>query len=87
MSPNQIKQWKTYCNRGAGKTRRTVMLITCQDQDSEVPYIGCKPHNGKTKVFFQQYGLGRQVSTGFLLLDAFAAWAGREVVDVTLPNG
>jgi hypothetical protein len=56
------------------------VLITSQDQDSEFPYSGCKPHKGKTKVFFQQYGLGRQVSTGFLLLDAFAAWAGREVV-------
>jgi len=82
MSPNQIEVGKTYCNRGAGKTRRTVVLITCQDPDSDSCfYIGYKPHKGKTKVFFQQYGLGRQVSTWFLLLDAFAAWAGREVVD------
>ena len=81
MSPNQIKQWKTYCNRGAGKTQRTVMLITCHEQDSEFPYVGRKPHAGKVKVFFTQSGLARHASTGFLLLDAFAAWAGREVVD------
>ena len=81
MSPNKIKLWKTYCNRGAGKTRRTVVLITCQDQDSEFPYIGCKPHVGKKKVFFTQTGLGKPESTGFLLLEAFATWAGREVDD------
>jgi hypothetical protein len=81
MSPNQLKQWKTYCNRGAGKTRRTVVLITSFDDDQGFPYIGCKPHVGKKKVYFRQYGLGGRESTGFLLLEAFATWAGREVVD------
>lgn len=81
MSPNQIEQGKTYCNRGARTTRRTVVLITSLDDDQGFPYIGCKPHKGKQKVYFRQTGLGRPKSTGFLLLEAFVAWAGREVVD------
>jgi hypothetical protein len=80
MSPNQIEVGKTYCNRGAGKTRRTVVLITSFDDDQGFPYIGCKPHKGKKKVYFRQTGLGRPESTGFLLLEAFATWAGREVI-------
>lgn len=81
MSPNQIEIGKTYCNRGAGRTWRNVVLITSFDDDQGFPYIGCKPHKGKEKVYFWQTGLGRPESTGFLLLEAFAAWAGREVVD------
>lgn len=81
MSPDQIKAGKTYCNRGAGKTQRYVALITSFDDDQGFPYIGCKPHKGKRKVCFRQTGLGKPESTGFLLLEAFAAWAGREVVD------
>jgi hypothetical protein len=80
MSPDQIEHFRTYCNRGAGKTQRYVAFITSFDEDLGFPYIGCKPHKGKQKVYFRQTGLGRPESKGFLLLEAFAAWAGREVV-------
>ena len=80
MSPGQIEVGKTYCNRGARTTRRTVVLITSLDDDQGFPYIGCKPHKGKQKVYFRQTGLGKPESKGFLLIEAFAAWAGRQVV-------
>ena len=81
MSPDQIERCRTYCNRGAGKTQRYVAFIASFDEDLGFPYIGCKPHKGKKKVYFWQTGLGRPESTGFLLLEEFAAWAGREVAD------
>lgn len=87
MSPTQIEQWKTYCNRGAKTTRRTVVLITSLDDDQGFPYIGCKLHKGKKKVYFRQTGLGKPESTGFLLIEAFAAWAGCEVVDGPATGG
>jgi hypothetical protein len=73
MSPNDIQAGKTYTNRGAGKTRRTVIAIGddhCPAKRGGYP----APHQAGPGVMYEQDGVRRN-----LYLSSFAKWAGKEV--------
>ena len=75
MKPSQIQVGKTYVNKGAGRTRRTVIAIG-PDQ-APTRWLGDptkKPPEGSLGVKFDQDG----VYTERLYLTSFAAWAGKE---------
>lgn len=73
MSPKDIKVGHTYCNRGAGRTRRTVLEI---GTDIPVPWYSNKARPDSLVVRYQQKNI---VET--LYLCSFASWAGRDVTD------
>ena len=88
MGLNEICVGKSYFNRGAGTTVRTVVAITTGffgdsvDGETHYQYEGCGRFSktGETKVYFKQTGLNRPETLGYLLLKSFAKWAGGEVV-------
>lgn len=68
MSPKSIRVGKTYSNRGAGTTFRTVLEIADQvDGSYDVPE--------KPQVKFSQMGR----ANNRLSLKSFAQWAGKEL--------
>jgi hypothetical protein len=73
MSPNDIQAGKTYTNRGAGKTRRTVIAIGDEHRPKRWNGYPDAFPNG-TGVLYEQNGVRRN-----LYLPSFAQWAGREV--------
>lgn len=68
MKKTEIKIGSVYCNRGAGKIKRTVLGIG----DEYTP--GWDPFN-KPGVLYAQDGVEYKLS-----LKSFAHWAGEEVV-------
>jgi hypothetical protein len=72
MKPSEIQVGKTYVNRGAGRTRRTVIAFLDNELGPEW-YGSGEPPDGPVVQFEQD---GKQRS---LYLSSFAAWAGREV--------
>lgn len=71
MKASKIKVGKTYRNRGAGKTQRTVLEIS---KDIKIDWYGNGQAPDEPVVRYQQ---GDKV--GELYLSSFASWAGREV--------
>lgn len=72
MKTTDIHVGTTYVNRGAGKTRRTVLEIS--DKCRPVQWLGapeCKPTN-EPGVRYVQHGV-----EGCLYLSSFASWAGK----------
>jgi hypothetical protein len=78
MKACEIKVGKTYVNRGAGKTRRTVLEIV--ESTDRAEYIGQwipDVRVGGPFVRFEHSRFGT-LQTASLTLDSFAKWAGRE---------
>lgn len=74
MKPSEIQVGKTYVNRGAGRTRRTVIDIGPHVAPGR--WLGDpdkKPAPGTPVVRFEQGGVRDS-----LYLQSFAAWAGKE---------
>ena len=71
MSPKKIEVGKTYINRGAGKTRRTVLGIGVEYRP--LLWLSDRPCPSEPGVLYQQGD-----HTGRIYLSMFAAWAGRE---------
>ena len=74
MKPSQIEVGKTYINKGAGKTQRTVIAIG----ESHKPKTywnatGENPNKDDTGVLYEQNGKQNN-----LYLTSFAAWCGSE---------
>ena len=79
MKPSDIKIGKTYCNRGKGTTKRTVITISLQAQPSAWFGASKKPDE-QPGVLYEQYSKGKERRfTAQLFLSSFAAWAGKEV--------
>ncbi len=78
MKPSDIKVGKTYVNRGAGRTERTVSEIVEPENfqaSGEPPmWFGAGDAPTEPYVVFSQDG--RRDST--LYVSSFAAWAGKE---------
>jgi hypothetical protein len=72
MSPKDIQVGKTYTNRGAGKSRRTVIAIGDEHRPGCFNGIGSPPN--EPGVLYEQLG---QRST--LYLSSFAGWCGKKV--------
>ena len=71
MKPIDIKVGKTYCNRGKGRTHRTVLEIGI-----DVPIHQCfEPRPGEMVVRYSK--CGKEES---LYISSFAAWCGYEVL-------
>lgn len=73
MKPSEIHVGRTYCNRGAGRTTRTVLEIS---KELPAPWFSMSPRPDEPVVRFRQPG---QEKDQFLYLQSFASWAGREV--------
>lgn len=75
MHPKDIKVGKTYANRGAGRTLRTVLAIGTDFAPDQ--WLGNKKNGppDQTAVQFQQ---GNRISV--LYLSSFASWAGSEYI-------
>jgi hypothetical protein len=73
MSPNDIQAGKTYTNRGAGKTRRTVIAIGDEHRPKRWNGLSTTKPN-EPGVLYEQGGKRRN-----LYLPSFAQWVGREV--------
>jgi hypothetical protein len=71
VNAKDIKVGMIYCNRGAGRTKRTVLDIG--EHVPMPPWFGAGEPE-KTAVLFEQNG--KQWS---LCLKSFASWAGEEV--------
>ncbi len=71
VSPSKIEVGKTYCNRGKGRTRRTVLEISDQ---LKAPWFSSNERPNDPVVLYEQDGV-----QGTLYLSSFAAWCGREV--------
>lgn len=71
MSPKKIRVGQTYVNRGAGRTKRTVLGIG--DEFRPIEWLTDRPRPEEPGVFYQQGDY-----TGRLYLSMFASWAGRE---------
>ncbi len=74
MTPSAIATGKTYRNRGAGRTTRTVV-----DIGTHLPpphWYSRNPRPEEPVVVFLQRGQRRS-----LYLSSFAAWAGSEVTE------
>jgi len=69
MKPSQIEIGKTYKNRGAGKTTRTVIDIG--DEHAPHRWFSSSPRPDEPGVLYEQNG--RRES---LYLSSFASWAG-----------
>jgi hypothetical protein len=71
VKPRDIKVGRTYCNRGKGRTRRTVLEIS----DKILPsWFSGRSGSDNLVVTFEQEGI-----IGSLYLPIFAQWCGREV--------
>ena len=71
MSPKDIKVGETYRNRGAGKTRRTVVDIGTH---IEATWHSPNARPDEPVVLYEQKG-----TEGRLYLSSFAQWAGCQV--------
>ena len=71
MSPAKIESGKTYCNRGKGRTQRTVLEISDKLQAEWFSHLA-RP--SEPVVRYSQEG-----TEATLYLSSFASWAGREV--------
>lgn len=75
MYKTQIEVGKTYQNRGAGRTRRTVIAIGDEHRPRYYRNNTGKPPNpSEPGVLYEQNG-----KKGQLYLHSFAAWCGKEV--------
>lgn len=75
MRPLEIEVGKTYTNRGAGKTTRTVIAIGVEHQPKQYwNATGTPPNSEEPGVAYEQKGKLRH-----LYLHSFAAWCGKEV--------
>jgi hypothetical protein len=73
MSPSQIKVGCTYCNRGKGRTRRTVLEIS---DKLKAPWFSEGERPSEPVVRYRQGDTEER-----LYLSSFARWCGREVTD------
>ncbi len=74
MSPKDIQVGKTYVNRGAGRTTRTVLAIGDEHRPNHwLGEWGTQPPNEPGVLYEQK---GEQCT---LYLSSFARWAKREV--------
>ena len=71
MSPSKIEVGKTYCNRGKGRTRRTVLEISDQ---LTAPWFSTGERPNEPVVRYKQNGVEET-----LYLSSFASWCGGEV--------
>lgn len=71
MSPKDIQVGKTYINRGAGKTRRTVLAIGDEHRPRIWRSDSSRPD--EPGVLYKQMGI-----EGCLYLSMFAQWCGKE---------
>lgn len=71
MKPSEIQVGKTYRNRGAGRTRRTVVAIGPEHS----PYW---TRTGEPGVLYRQC-IGGEMRERTIALGSFARWAGAEV--------
>jgi len=71
MKPSEIQVGKTYRNKGAGRTTRTVLAIGVEHNPGDN-----FRHHGLRGVLFEQPGREGQHK---LIIDHFASWAGSEV--------
>jgi hypothetical protein len=77
MKPSEIEVGKTYTNRGAGRTRRTVIGISTEHND-KVPWYGSGSPPLEPAVLYEQNVRGK-MQDGKLFISSFASWAGKEV--------
>ena len=76
MKKSAIEVGKTYVNRAAGTTSRTVLDITEKPTDNQTPqWWSCNPRPVEPVVIFQA---GNRPGFDSLYLSSFASWAGRE---------
>jgi hypothetical protein len=73
MKPSEIQVGKTYCNRGKGKTKRTVLEISF---DLEAPWFSSSNRPKEPIVRYRQKSYEAN-----LYLSSFAAWCGKEVFE------
>ena len=78
MKPSQVEVGKTYQNRGAGRTRRTVIAIGNEYRpDRYLSHDGFVPLHLRQRddpgVLYEQNGQQAR-----LYLNSFAAWCGKE---------
>lgn len=71
MHPSKIQAGKTYANRGAGRTRRTVIAIG--DEHRPEIWLSPEPRPLEPGVLYEQNGKQDR-----LYLRSFASWAGKE---------
>lgn len=75
MSPKDIQVGKTYTNRGAGRTQRTVLAIGGEHRP-EI-WLSPEPPPQEPGVLYQQ---SNQRTPNRLYLSSFASWAGKAAV-------
>lgn len=73
MKPSDIQVGKTYRNRGAGRTTRTVLEIGTH---LEAPWYSPNVRPDEPVV---KYAQGGKSGTNTLYLSSFAAWCGKEL--------
>ena len=71
MAPSKIEVGKTYCNRGKGRTTRTVLEIS---EKLKAPWFSDGERPNEPVVRYVQNGVEEK-----LYLSSFASWCGREV--------
>ena len=71
VSPSKIEVGKTYCNRGKGRTTRTVLEIS---DKLTAPWFSSGDRPSEPIVRYEQNGVEET-----LYLRSFAAWCGQEV--------
>jgi hypothetical protein len=71
MKPSSIEVGKTYKNKGAGRTKRKVLVIS---KHLEAPWFSPEPRPDDFIVQYEQDGEQRT-----LYLRSFASWAGGEI--------
>lgn len=72
MKPEEIKEGKTYRNKGAGRTKRTVKAIGAEFIPNN--WYSCGPRPNEPGVLYEQKGKLMK-----LYLGSFASWCGSEV--------
>jgi len=70
MKPADIKVGSTYTNRGAGKTRRTVISIGSEHRPNR--FLSDREPPAEDGVLYEQNG-----KQGSLYISSFAAWCGK----------
>ena len=76
MKPEDIKVGKTYCNKGKGRTRRTVLAIGPEHLPRQAFNTDGKFPDGAVGVQYQQVEFGIEARLSKLWLRSFASWAG-----------
>ena len=79
MNPKDIKVGVTYHNRGAGRTKRTVIKIFNPGPGELPPWFSINPRPNEPAVVFTyaRNGSGTMLATeSMLYLSSFASWAG-----------